>query len=284
MSIFRGILSSYSLFGPRGVALVAKARVLGRSIEVPVSISGVEFPVYIRLRTTDVSLLSEMLHGAEYDLDLPSSPRVIVDAGANIGLTSIFYANKYPQARVLAIEPELSNFKMLKKNTALYANITCIRAALWKNDTTVTIADSGLGHWGFQAVEEKDSGQAGSCQVEAISVDSLMARFAVGYIDLLRVDIEGAEQEVFENASRWIDNVGVIAIELHDRLRAGCSRAFYLATASFQWEFHKGETVFLGKGERAVSGLLQSDEPIGFLASSPHRSAGRRRCDILSTV
>jgi FkbM family methyltransferase len=280
MSILRGVVSSYSLFGLNGVALLAKARLLRRSTEVYVSVSGIKHPVYARLRTSDVSLLSEMLQDVEYDLNFPVPPRVIVDAGANIGLTSVFYANKYPQARILAIEPELSNYEMLLKNAAPYENITCIRAALWKCDTKVEIADPGLGNWGFQTAAQIQTGnQVRSKEVEAITVNSMMDRFGIDHIDLFRVDIEGAEQEVFENASQWINSVRVIAIELHDWLKSGCSRSVYLATSDFHWEFRRGETVFLGKGERVINEFLpreQSDSP-----TSTRRMRGRRPCTIL---
>lgn len=283
MSILRGVASSFSLFGPYGVALVAKARLLQRPMEVSVSISGIEHPFHVRLRTTDVSLVSEMLQNAEFDLDLSAPPRVIVDVGANSGITSVYYANKYPQARVLAIEPELSNYEILEKNAAPYANIACVRAALWKNDKTLTIADPGLGHWGFQAVEDSKAGRASSSDVEGITVNTLMTRFGIDYIDFLRIDIEGAEQEVFEDASLWIDRVGVIAIELHDRLKSGCSRSFYLATADFEWELRRGETVFLGRRGFAVREVVQSDASMDSASASPYRSR-RRTCTIVSAT
>jgi FkbM family methyltransferase len=259
MGILRGAVSSYSLFGPYGVALVAKARLLRQSTKVSVSITGFKWPVQIRLRTSDVSLLSEMLGSAEYNLDFPSPPRVIVDAGANTGLTSVFYANKYPQARVLAIEPESSNFELLKENTAPYANIVCIQAALWKSNTRITITDPGLGHWGFQTRE--DVSEARSNEVEGITIDNLMARFAIDYIDFLRVDIE-----------------------VHDRLKTGCSRAVYLATRDFQWELRRGETVFLGREQSSAKEILQPAASADFPNTSPRRARGRRPCAIVSAT
>jgi FkbM family methyltransferase len=278
MSILRGVISSYSLFGPYGVALVAKARLLRRSIKVSVANPGLKYPVHIRLRATDVSLLSEVLVDAEYDWDFPVPPRVIVDAGANIGLTSVFYANKYPDARILAIEPELSNFELLKENAAPYSNIVCLQAALWKYDTNVTITDPGFGHWGFQTTEEAmPSKTVRQIETEGIAVTSLMERFGINYIDFLRVDIEGAEKEVFESASSWIHRVGVIAIELHDRLKTGCSRSLYLATKDFQWVYTRGETVFLGRGEQPGT-LAASQSP------STRRLSARRPCTIVSAI
>lgn len=131
MSILEGIKSNYSLFGPYGVLLAAKARVLRKPLEVKVTIDGITHPIYLRLRTTDTSLFASIIVNSEYDWKFLNPPRVIFDAGANIGLASIFYANKCPEAKIIAIEPESANFEMLKKNTASYPNIFAIQGALW---------------------------------------------------------------------------------------------------------------------------------------------------------
>ena len=69
-----------------------------------------------------------------YDSGFRPAPRVVVDAGANIGLSTVFFANKFPQAKIVAIEPEPSNFAMLRDNVAPYPNVTPVQAALWKED------------------------------------------------------------------------------------------------------------------------------------------------------
>jgi len=78
-----------------------------------------------------------------------------------------------------------------------------------------------------------------------VTIPGLMSQYGLTRIDLLKLDIEGAEKELFAAASDWIDKVDAIAIELHDRFKRGCSQAFYNATASFPYEVHKGELVFL---------------------------------------
>jgi FkbM family methyltransferase len=78
---------------------------------------------------------------------------VIIDAGANIGLTSVVYANRYPEARVIAIEPEVSNFQLLKENAASYPNIELVHGALWKENTKLRILDPGSGSWAFRTQE-----------------------------------------------------------------------------------------------------------------------------------
>src|SRR5262249_12045121 len=131
-----------------------------------------------------------------------------------------------------------------------------------------------LGHWGFQAKE--NAGLVGT-SVEAVTVDTLMTRYGLDFVDLLRVDIEGAEQEVFADVSRWIHKVGTIGVELHDRLKTGCSRSFYIATREFDWEYRLGETVFVGRGERP------NFEPVTRTSHESSLALVRRRyCTILS--
>lgn len=238
----------YSLLGFRGTLLTAKARLLRRRVEVLVAVPGFRYPVHLRLRTTDVFSFHQVLVVGEYDCEFSKPPRVIVDAGANIGVASLLYANKYPEAKIVAIEPEFSNFEMLKKNTAPYSNVIPVHSALWRRNDRISLIDPGLGYWGFQTIDEAERDIAKSSEkVSAITVDKLMADYRIDYIDILKLDIEGSEKEVFESPSLWIDRVGVIVVELHDRFRTGCSRAVYLATQNFEFEWRKGETVFLAR-------------------------------------
>ncbi len=88
----------------------------------------------------------------EYSFGLPSSAKVIVDVGAYIGLTSIFYAKKFPKARIFAIEPERSNFELMLKNLRPYPNVTPIHSALWSSESYVSIGaplPGALDNWGF---------------------------------------------------------------------------------------------------------------------------------------
>jgi hypothetical protein len=62
-------------------------------------------------------------------------------------------------------------------------------------------------------------------------------------VDLLKIDIEGAEREVMEESGAWINTVAVLMIELHDDIKPGCSKAFYEATEGFSKDVIKGETI-----------------------------------------
>jgi hypothetical protein len=68
--------------------------------------------------------------------------------------------------------------------------------------------------------------------VRAMSMATLMAHCGLDHIDLLKLDIEGAEKDVFEAADlQWMDRVRTIAVELHDRMRPGCGHAFFTASS-----------------------------------------------------
>ena len=79
--------------------------------------------------------------------------------------------------------------------------------------------------------------------VPCLSLADLISEYDLGWIDLLKVDIEGAEKEVFSSPSEWIGSVGAIAIELHDRFKTGCARSFYAAVSDFPVEQTMGENV-----------------------------------------
>ncbi len=79
-----------------------------------------------------------------------------------------------------------------------------------------------------------------SDEVNGITVDKIMKDFNLKKIDILKIDIEGAEKEVFQDTSFWIKKVNSIVIELHEDLKPGCSRSFYNGTNGFDDEWIQG--------------------------------------------
>jgi hypothetical protein len=116
-----------------------------------------------------------------------------------------------------------------------------LQAALWKEDGMIALIDSGEGHHGFQTVAKSTNDSQVKGNVISLRLDSLMNDRGWVFLDLLKIDIEGAEKEVFENCSSWIDRVGAIMAELHDNIRPGCSVAFNEAVHGFAEKFTKGE-------------------------------------------
>lgn len=184
--------------------------------KVLMSINMADIPLYLRTATTDFNTAAMCLLFEEYAHLTYPSPAVIVDAGANIGASSIYFARRYPNAKVFAIEPELENFALLQKNTQAYANILPIRAALWSDQSTRMIHDAATGAWGFTVCDaEKEVAPTGQ-YVQCVSIAAIMDKYAIDFIDILKMDIEGSEKVIFEHAEDWINRVGVITIELHE--------------------------------------------------------------------
>lgn len=236
----------YSLFGPLGLILGAVARVPRYWVQVGVKIPAIVSVVFLRLRTTDVMLAREIFLNGQYAVNLSDTPRVIVDAGANIGLSAVLFANRFPGARIVAIEPEPSNYELLKKNAAPYGQIETFRAALWDKCGTVGIFDSGMGNSAFQTKAATPS-SGGKHTAKSVTLDRLIADCGIEFVDFLKVDVEGAEVEIFRQAGAWIDKIGAVGVELHDWLRNGCRQAVLETMANFQYEWQKGETTYFAR-------------------------------------
>jgi len=85
--------------------------------------------------------------------------------------------------------------------------------------------------------------------VPAITVGTLMRNFGLDEIDILKLDIEGAEREVFGDTSAWIGEVDALIVALHERMKPGCNRSFYSGSSGFDREWKAGENVYLSRGD-----------------------------------
>jgi FkbM family methyltransferase len=196
---------------------------------VAIRVGGISHPVYVRPGTTDAAQIVHSCIRRIYGQFLPTGPvRFIIDAGANIGDSTVWYLNRFPEATVVAIEPDPENFPMLEKNCRPYGDrAILIQAALWHNDEDVLrMVDSTM------AIAKSVSKGAGvdGTDCRCISVASLLKLSSSGQIDILKCDIEGAELELFANGSKeWLPRVRNIAIELHT---PECRQTVFSVTSS----------------------------------------------------
>ncbi|HNW96729.1 MAG TPA: FkbM family methyltransferase [Candidatus Paceibacterota bacterium] len=200
-------------------------------------------PLIIRKNTTDINVFKGIFVFNELELPIDINPKLIIDAGAYTGLSSLYYSLKYPNAKILAIEPEDSNFKILERHTKNNSNIFRVNAGLWYRDAFLKITDRNTGKWGFVTEETSES----NYDIKAVTIDTLLKQSGFDKIDILKLDIEGSERDLFSNdCSSWIDKVNVIAIELHDRIKDGCTKTLYSIINKDDWkEYKKGEKVIL---------------------------------------
>jgi FkbM family methyltransferase len=203
-------------------------------------------------------IYKQIFINAEYNFSTTYEPEVIIDAGANIGLASIYFANKYPDAKIIAVEPEESNFELLLKNIRQYENIIPIHAALWNANEEIDILNSGLGECGFMVTDNKNNSvlktpKADLYQkVSAVTINKIIDDYKLNHIDVLKIDIEGAEKEIFEDSLGWISKVKSIIIELHEYMKMGCNRSFYNNTNGFDAEWHQGENIYLSRNNYII--------------------------------
>jgi len=211
--------------------------------------SGYKFPIYVRNGTTDVLVYKSIVEDAEYDFMVEKEPKIIIDAGANIGLASVFFANKYPNAKIIAIEPEESNFGILEKNTAPYSNIYAIKAALWNSICELDLF-GGYDDWGFRlGMDIKESKMRKRHLTKTVTIEKIIEDFDIDKIDILKIDIEGSEKEVFNSSSAWIDKVNSIIVELHESIKKGCNKAFYKISKKYNGICKYGEYIYLTKDD-----------------------------------
>jgi FkbM family methyltransferase len=212
---------------------------------VRLHVPGTEQSVYARPETSDLAAFRHVFGGA-YDFDLPTEPRLVFDLGANVGYASVYFALRYPSARVLAVEPEPSNAALLRRNVAGLPRIEPIEAAAWPSPGRLALADPGKGYWGMRV----ETSQAGD--VKAVTMRELLQRADADWVDLVKIDIEGSELELFSEEADWVNCVGALVLELHDRFRPGCrdalDQAFHRSGVRFR-EQHRGEDVLFVRAD-----------------------------------
>jgi FkbM family methyltransferase len=158
-------------------------------------------------------------------LDTAERPiKWIVDAGANIGDETVRFRYFHPRARIIAIEAEAGNFALLKRNVGKDAGITCLHKGLWPTTARLRIGSKGSNE-GFFVTEVSESAPY---DIDAVSLDKVREMFDIDRIDILKLDIEGAEYDVFSrNSENWIDKVNVVIFECADQDRSGMTAAIF---------------------------------------------------------
>jgi FkbM family methyltransferase len=193
-----------------------------------------QHPFHFRHGTSDKLIMREVFVGQQYECVAHlAGCRVIADCGANIGAASVFLLHRYPDAEVFALEPDPGNFEILKKNLASFGTRAhTLPVALWSQDSGLRIERGnyrdGL-EWTYQVRPCRD-GEAPD--VQGIGPLSLI-QMCGGSIDLLKIDIERGELEVFSHTDpEWIAHVRNIVVELHDRQ---CRQAFEAAMINYDY-------------------------------------------------
>lgn len=156
-----------------------------------------------------IGMVNEIYIKKNYMFDSETNTPFIIDCGANIGLSAIFFKQIYPNSKIICFEPDPKIFEMLKYNLEQfnYSDIQIVNSAVWINDEKLIFETDKS--WGGKIVTEENK--------KTISIDAInLNKYLNKKIDFLKIDIEGAEYDVIKNCSELIiKNVNNIFFEWH---------------------------------------------------------------------
>lgn len=205
-----------------GNALRLACARLAEAGTVGVTIAGKECAV--RAGSSDVSVVMSVLE-SDYAEKLKKRCRGlrirhVIDAGANIGVTTRLLASVFPEARITAIEPSVENFELLSRNTADLPRIALVRGGLWFEKTMLAIANPDAAAWSFHLAPS-----GGTNGVPGVTLSELTERDGRESV-FVKMDIEGAEKQVLNDLAETVaEKIGAALIEVHDRKEPGCGVA-----------------------------------------------------------
>jgi len=185
---------------------------------------GVPKPFTLRLGSSDWQLLNEIFLRGEYEALLKcdlGKPRWIVDLGSNIGLTLRLWRQHYPEARILAVEPDPDNVRILRMNVPESGGekVIVVEACVLGHARPVQL-QQGAGEWAYSVKDMAAAASGSPCRITALTMPELLQRHCSdAVIDLLKCDIEGTESELFRNCGSWMHKMRFGMVELHGDYR-----------------------------------------------------------------
>jgi FkbM family methyltransferase len=169
-----------------------------------------------RLNKGDLHSIREVWFEEDYRLPFEDPSGTLLDLGANIGMTSVWLAKRYSFDRVIAVEPDPANASLARRNLELNGiKGEVVQAAIGPFEGTARFETSGSSNLG----RVSDRG----LPVAMTTVAAILARSGCSRFGLVKIDIEGGEQALFEGPTDWLDSAGAIIAEFHPAL-VDCSK------------------------------------------------------------
>jgi len=211
-------------FGPT-FALRHLSNLVGRPLHAA-TVDG--FPLHLRRGSTDAAVFRQIFRKGDWDFTrFPQAQRVwnayhaivragecpiIIDAGANVGAASLWFARRFPQASIVAVEPDPDNARMCRLNTKRAGNVTVIEAAIGATAGAASLQNAQ----GTAVAVQTLRSSAG-----AVTVRTVADLAQGGRLFILKIDIEGFESDLFSANTDWLDDVSMVMVETHDWLLPG---------------------------------------------------------------
>jgi FkbM family methyltransferase len=203
------------------------------------NLKGYRYPIYYRMGTSDLKVIRQVFIRREYEcVAYEQDVSLIIDCGANIGCTSYYLLNRYSKARIIVVEPDPGNFAMCRRNLEPFGDrVVLVNSGIWPTATPLRITRGSYRdgrEWSFQ-VRPAFDGE--SSDLVATTVGDLIAGSGSNRVDLLKIDIECAEIQLFsENTDKWLPHTRCLVIELHG---TDCERVFFKSMAEYRPEYER---------------------------------------------
>jgi FkbM family methyltransferase len=242
----------------KAVGVISASEILLRralGIARPVSVKVDGHRVEVRPTDSDLFVLSQVFGWEEYRIDdahlahlreiasgwqSSGIKPVIVDAGANVGYSTLYFASLFPEACVLAIEPDEVAFDILSRHVQSNQNIRPLRAALWFHEQGLRLQNSANGSWANSVSEGSGT--------PSRRLDSVLSSLPNMRPLIIKLDIEGAEREVVESCPEIFAEAKCIIVEPHDfmNVNAACLSPLYSAISGKRFDtLLSGENLIL---------------------------------------
>lgn len=176
-------------------------------------------PFWLRPRTSDIRVAYEIFTKEELAMEWPlkTPPSSIIDGGANVGYATLALKNRWSDSQIVAYEPDHSNFSVLSLNCRKLSTTSLVEKGIWGKPCKLRVRpETTSTAWGLQFEPTFEFDQNG---IPADSIPMILETLPKKHCDLLKLDIEGAETNVFSQEDlSWIKQVSVIIIETHGHL------------------------------------------------------------------
>lgn len=159
----------------------------------------------------ELGLCKEICIDEEYAIPESISPKKILDLGANVGMSMMYFATKFPDAAIVSVEPDPSTYEVLKKNAVQFPQVTVYNAAVAREEGELTFYRHKNRHVSSSFFRRSDEDE------EIIVKTRAFKDLIKDGVDVLKIDVEGEEFRILRDFDDW-NKIGVITGETHEDL------------------------------------------------------------------
>ncbi|MBS3913925.1 FkbM family methyltransferase [Methylomonas rivi] len=217
--------------------------------------------IYLRHCVADRSIFWQCLVKNQYSFNrFPQSKRLmsvydelvnsgqtplIIDCGGNIGLSSFWYANRFPDAKIVVIEPDQANLDILTLNLEPFSGrVVILKGGVWNRKGFLKIVNPEAGSAAYRVEfldEESDD------SIRCYTINEICEKVDIKNPFIVKIDIEGSQKNLFQNNTEWVSKTNLITLELDDWLLPwqGTSRNFFSCLSQYSFDYLlNGESIF----------------------------------------